>query len=78
MATAPAPNPAAGQSSARVPPQDLDAEMSLLGSMMLDRRAIESVVPVIQREESEWFYRPDHRLIFQLCSTSTIATRPST
>ncbi len=48
----------------RVPPHSLDAEMSLLGSMMLDREAISSVLPIIGREEGRWFYRPDHEQIF--------------
>jgi len=50
----------------RVPPHDLEAEMAALGSMMLDRQAVEAVVPIIQRSESGWFYRNDHRLLFEL------------
>ncbi|MHC4067403.1 MAG: DnaB-like helicase N-terminal domain-containing protein, partial [Planctomycetota bacterium] len=50
----------------RLPPHDLEAEMATLGSMMLDRQAIEAVLPVIHRSEGEWFYRPDHRLLFEL------------
>ena len=50
----------------RLPPYDLEAEMSVLGSMMLDRQAIESVLPVIHRDESNWFYRPDHQLLFEV------------
>lgn len=50
----------------RVPPQDIDAEMSLLGSMMLSRDAIGDILPLIHRNESERFYRPDHRRIFEV------------
>ena len=50
----------------RVPPHDLDAEMATLGSMMLDREAVEAALPIINRHEAEWFYRPDHRLLFEL------------
>ena len=50
----------------RVPPQDIDAEMSLLGSMMLSRDAIGDVLPLIHRNESTRFYRPDHRRIFEV------------
>lgn len=50
----------------RIPPHDLDAEMAVLGSMMLDRQAVEAVLPIIQRDEIDWFYRPDHRVLFQL------------
>jgi len=58
--------PRAPLSTDRVPPQDIDAEMSLLGSMMLHRDAIGDVLPLIHRNESEHFYRPDHRKIFEL------------
>jgi replicative DNA helicase len=50
----------------RIPPQDLDAEMATLGSMMLDRQAVETVLPIINRSESHWFYRPQHRILFEL------------
>jgi len=56
--------PAAGPD--RIPPHDLGAEMAVLGSMMLDRQAVEAVLPVIHRDEFEWFYRPDHRELFQV------------
>ncbi len=51
--------------SCRVPPQDLEAERNLLGSMMLNRNAIPGVLTIIARNESEWFYRPDHRKLFE-------------
>ena len=50
----------------RVPPQDIEAEMSLLGSMMLHRDAIGDVLPLIHRNEADHFYRPDHQRIFQV------------
>ncbi|MFQ5491371.1 MAG: replicative DNA helicase, partial [Phycisphaerae bacterium] len=65
MATAPTHSASDATSLGRVPPHDLEAEMALLGSMMLNRDAVEVVLPIIHREESDWFYRPDHRLIFQ-------------
>lgn len=49
----------------RIPPQDLEAEMSLLGSMMLSRDAIGAVLPIISRADTKHLYRPDHRLIFE-------------
>ena len=49
----------------RLPPQDIEAEMSLLGSMLLHRDAIGDVLPVLHRDESERFYRPDHRKLFE-------------
>lgn len=50
----------------RIPPQDLEAEQALLGSMMLHRDAIGDVLPIIHRNESERFYRPDHRRLFEV------------
>ncbi len=50
----------------RVPPQSLEAEMSLLGSMLLNRDAIGEVISVIAPHEVDWFYRPDHRILFDL------------
>ncbi len=48
----------------RVPPHNIDAEMSLLGSMLLDREAISNILPILGREEGRYFYRPDHALLF--------------
>ncbi|MBI4580320.1 MAG: hypothetical protein HY718_11500, partial [Planctomycetes bacterium] len=50
----------------RIPPQDIEAEMSLLGSMMLSRDAIGDILPLIHRNESDRFYRPDHRRVFEV------------
>jgi len=49
----------------RVPPQDLEAEMSLLGSMLLERDCIGQVLQLIPREQAHRFYRPDHRLLYE-------------
>ncbi len=64
MATHPAEGSSSRSGGDRVPPHSLEAEMSLLGSMMLDRDAISNILPIIGREESRWFYRPDHEQIF--------------
>ena len=48
----------------RVPPHDLDAEMSLLGSMMLSREAIGAILLVIPAHEAERFYQPAHQELF--------------
>jgi len=49
----------------RIPPQSLEAETSLLGSLMLDREAVGNIISIIGRTDARWFYRPDHRLIFE-------------
>ncbi len=46
----------------RLPPQSLEAEMSTLGSMVLDLECIGDVVLLLQAEH---FYREDHRLIYE-------------
>ncbi len=69
MATAPATNPEYKQSrtlAEKVPPQDLDAEMALLGSMMMCRDAIAGIVPLVGRSDSEWFYLPVHQKLFEV------------
>ncbi|MCH7633026.1 MAG: hypothetical protein IIB59_07415, partial [Planctomycetes bacterium] len=50
----------------RVPPQNLDAEMALVGSMMMSRDAIAEVIPIIGRSESRWFYLPVHQKLFEI------------
>ncbi len=65
MATAPASSSReTSTTKQRVPPQDLDAEKALLGSLMMSRNAIADVIPIIGREDCEWFYVPAHQKIF--------------
>jgi replicative DNA helicase len=45
----------------RVPPHNVEAEQSLLGSMFLSPDAVETCVPIVNEED---FYRPPHRKIF--------------
>ncbi|MDJ0466170.1 replicative DNA helicase [Streptomyces sp. H27-C3] len=45
----------------RVPPQDLDAEQSVLGGMLLSKDAIADVVEVIKGND---FYRPAHETVY--------------
>ena len=45
----------------RTPPQDLIAEQSVLGAMMLSKDAIADVIEVIRERD---FYRPAHELIY--------------
>ncbi|KKM12814.1 DNA helicase [Clostridiales bacterium PH28_bin88] len=46
----------------RVPPQNLEAEQAVLGSMMLDREAVFTVMEFLRPED---FYRDAHRAIYQ-------------
>ena len=45
----------------RVPPQDIDAEMSVLGSMMLTTDAANVVSEMLRGQD---FYQPSHETIF--------------
>ena len=55
MTTAPPSSLQTQPRAERVPPQDLDAEMALIGSMMMSREAIGEVIPIIGREDRQWF-----------------------
>lgn len=46
----------------RVPPQSLEAEQSVIGSMIMDREAIEAAKDTVNNED---FYHPDLRLIYE-------------
>ncbi len=49
----------------RQPPQDLEAEMALLGAMLLEPQAIGQVLQIVPREEAQYLYRPDHRKLYE-------------
>ncbi len=46
----------------RIPPQHIEAEQSVLGSMLLDKEAIPVVTEILKSED---FYREDNREIFE-------------
>ncbi|GAB1512070.1 hypothetical protein JCM33774_41120 [Actinophytocola sp. KF-1] len=58
---APAPGAEGGNGFDRQPPQDLTAEQSVLGGMMLSKDAIADVVEVLRPND---FYRPAHQLVY--------------
>lgn len=49
----------------KVPPQNLEAEMAVLGSMLLDEEAIATGVEILDRN---FFYKDTHQKIFQAIS----------
>jgi replicative DNA helicase len=57
----------------RLPPHSVDAERSLLGGLMLDKRAWDQVADVVGVDD---FYRADHRAIFQAIMTLIRQDRP--
>ncbi len=66
MATATTPSHPPEAESIRMPPHDLDAERGLLGSMAISREAIGIVLPIIGRQEADWFFHPRHRLLYEV------------
>jgi len=57
------PGPGSDPGSGRVPPQDIAAEMSVLGAMLISKNAIDPAADVLQGRD---FYRPAHELIFDI------------
>jgi replicative DNA helicase len=53
----------AGEKRGRVPPQNLEAEQSLLAGVLIDPESINKVIDIVVSED---FYRDDHRRIFEL------------
>ena len=53
--------PSDGPADDRLPPQDLNAEQSVLGSMLLNKDAIADCLEAVKSHD---FYRPAHELIF--------------
>jgi len=53
--------PTAKQEIQKLPPQNIDAEMAVLGAMLIDEKAIPEVLEFIN---SDSFYRQEHRTIF--------------
>jgi replicative DNA helicase len=47
----------------RIPPQNIDAEQSVLGGVLIDPEALNKIVDIVDAED---FYREDHRTICQL------------
>lgn len=56
------PRPNASPTYERVPPHNIEAEESVLGSMLLSRDAIAEVLEFLHEED---FYRPAHRTVFR-------------
>ncbi|MFP4106328.1 MAG: replicative DNA helicase [Phycisphaerae bacterium] len=57
----------------RVPPQSIEAEACVLGSMILDSNCIDAVVQMLQAEH---FYRPAHEILFASLVEMRDANKP--
>ena len=58
----------------RTPPHSLEAEQSVLGALLLDNRAFESVADLLQ---PQCFYAYEHRRIFETITGLVIANKPA-
>lgn len=47
----------------RIPPQNIEAEQSVLGAMLIEKEAITKAADILKSED---FYRADHRLLFEV------------
>ncbi|WAW10768.1 replicative DNA helicase [Oxalobacter vibrioformis] len=62
------------QESLRIPPHSIDAEQSVLGCLLLDNAAWNSIGDLLGQDD---FYRFDHRLIFQHIEGLVTASKPA-
>lgn len=62
-----------GQSIDRVPPQSLEAERAVLGSILLDNETLNNVIEILTPDA---FYRPAHRSIYQAILELTDRNEP--
>jgi len=60
-------------SNLKIPPQDIEAEKSLLGSLMLDKEAITKVADILHSED---FYKRNHQYIYQVIEELFIKGEP--
>ena len=58
----------------KLPPYSIEAEQSVLGSLMIDNSAWDQVADMISEVD---FYRKEHRLIFQAIATLSEESNPS-
>ena len=68
-------SPTRGPVLERMPPQDLDAEQSVLGGMELSKEAIEDVVADVKLKARD-FYKPAHETIFRAMCDMYAAGNP--
>ena len=47
---------------AKIPPQNIEAEKSVLGSLMLDSKSIDVIIDILRPDD---FYQTKHKIIFE-------------
>jgi len=63
----------AGLLGSYIPPQDIEAEQSTLGAMLIERTAIERAMEVLHKED---FYRIAHQVLFEVIEAITARDEP--
>ena len=58
---------------AYVPPQNIDAEQSTLGAMLIERAAIEKAAEILDKDD---FYRDAHQVLFEIISSLADRDQP--
>ena len=48
--------------SGRIPPQAIDLEEAVLGAMLIDKKGVDEVIDILQKEA---FYKQSHKNIFE-------------
>lgn len=61
-------------STDRLPPQNLEAEQSVLGGMLIDNETVNRVIEILRPDD---FYRPAHQLIYQAIVSLYQTNEPS-
>lgn len=57
----------------RLPPQNIEAELSIIGSLMLDREAWDAVVDQLDASD---FYKPGHQKIYSAIQDLHLKNQP--
>ncbi len=73
MTAVPAANSQDVQQLTRIPPQSIEAEMCVLGAMILDSSAVDLVVQMLR---AEYFYNPAHGQIYATLVAMGSASKP--
>jgi replicative DNA helicase len=60
----------------RMPPQNIDAERSVLGAMLLNPDAVGSVTEILQGNGAEVFYAPSHQYIYDAAISLYTKSKP--
>ena len=57
----------------KTPPQAIELEEAVLGALMLDQNALNNTIQMLREE---YFYRPEHQVIFRAILTLFEQTKP--